>query len=325
MMAGNHKQRGAVIGIDLGGTKLSSALFSTEGEIIHRTGILLEGAGGEEVGSLVKDQVLDQLHFAMARDLHVGSVGICVPGISNRGDQTVWAPNIQGWEAYPLHRQVNDAMNDPGVQVIIESDRNCCILGELWKGNAQHCRDAIFIAVGTGIGIGILADGRIINGAHGIAGAIGWLALDRPYSDEYDRCGHFEYHTSGPGIARSAERLLNMGSISKYLIAGKITAGEVFAASSKNDPVALQVVEQCIEYWGMAAANLVSLFNPEKMIFGGGVFGPALRYLDRIHEEAAKWAQPISMERVKLEGTALKDDAGLYGAGYLALSKDFKP
>ena len=181
------------------------------------------------------------------------------------------------------------------------------------------------MAVGTGIGIGILAGGRILNGAHGIAGAIGWLALDRPYSNEYDRCGHFEYHTSGPGIARSAERMLQSGSGSKYLIAGKITAGDVFAAWSKNDPVALKVMEQCIEFWGMAVANLVSLFNPEKIIFGGGVFGPALQFLDRIHEEARKWAQPIGIEKVKLEGTALKGDAGLYGAGYLALKHDFEP
>lgn len=324
MMGGNHKPHGAVIGIDLGGTKLSSALFTTEGEIIHRSGLLLQGAKGGSVGSMVKDQVLEQFNYARAGDLHIDSVGICVPGISNKGEQTVWAPNIQGWEAYPLHRQVSDALNDPGVDVFIESDRNCSILGEIWKGNAQNCSDAIFMAVGTGIGIGIVAGGRIINGAHGIAGAIGWLALDRPHVHEYDQCGHFEYHTSGPGIARSAENLLRMGSESKYLPAGDITASDVFAAYGNNDPVALKVMEQCIEFWGMAVANLVSLFNPEKIIFGGGVFGPALRFLDRIHEEARKWAQPISMQKVKLEGTALKGDTGLYGAGYLALRKDFK-
>jgi glucokinase len=79
------------------------------------------------------------------------------------------------------------------------------------------------------------------------------------------------------------------------------------------------VIAESIEFWGMATANLVSLFNPEKIIFGGGVFGPALRFLDAITAEARKWAQPISINKVKLEGSRLGSDAGLYGAAYLAL------
>ena len=324
MMGVNKINKGAVIGIDLGGTKLSAALFTTEGEILHRTGLLLEGTAGTGVGSLVTNLVLEHLEYARGNNFHVDSVGICVPGISNQADQTVWAPNIQGWEAYPLHLQVCDALNDPSIQVFIESDRSCSILGEMWKGNALNCRNAIFMAVGTGIGIGIVADGRIINGANGIAGAVGWLALDRPYSQDYDPCGHFEYHAAGPGIARGAERLLSAGAGSVYLLEGHITTFDVFAAYSKSDPVAMKVIEECIELWGMAVANLVSIFNPEKIIFGGGVFGPAVQFLDRIHNEARKWAQPISIEKVRLEGTALKGDTGLYGAGYLALKNQFK-
>jgi glucokinase len=78
-------------------------------------------------------------------------------------------------------------------------------------------------------------------------------------------------------------------------------------------------MNNAVEYWGMAVANLVSLFNPEKIIFGGGVFGPALKFLDAIYDEAKKWGQPISIRHVQLQGSALGNDAGLYGAGYLAL------
>ena len=272
---------------------------------------------------MVVNQVLEHLDYARERNFYIDSVGICVPGISKQSNQTVWAPNIHGWEAYPLHQQVSDALNNPTILVSIESDRNCSILGEMWKGNARNCNNAIFMAVGTGIGIGIVANGRIINGMNGIAGAIGWLALDRPYSQDYDQCGHFEFYASGPGIARNAESLLHMGSESEYLLAGKISASDVFAAYGKNDLVAVKVIEQCIEFWGMAVANLVSIFNPEKIIFGGGVFGPAIQFLDKIYQEARKWAQPISIEQVKLEGTALKGNTGLYGAGYLALRKEF--
>ena len=92
---------------------------------------------------------------------------------------------------------------------------------------------------------------------------------------------------------------------------------------TKHDPLAEKVLEQCIGYWGMAVANLVSIFNPEKIVFGGGIFGPASQFLDRIFEEALKWAQPISIQQVKLETTALKGDAGLLGAGYLAIKNEF--
>ena len=96
---------------------------------------------------------------------------------------------------------------------------------------------------------------------------------------------------------------------------------DIFAAHAEGDPVAVKTIDNAIELWGMAAANLVSLFNPEKIIFGGGVFGPALKFLDQVYDEATKWAQPISIQQVKLEGAALGNEAGLYGAALLALNE----
>ena len=103
-----------------------------------------------------------------------------------------------------------------------------------------------------------------------------------------------------------------------------MTARDVFEAYERNDALAIAVINNAVEYWGMAVANLVSLFNPEKIIFGGGVFGPALQLLDAIYEEAKKWAQPISIGQVQLLGSALGNEAGLYGAGYLALKDQTK-
>ena len=173
-----NPKTGVVIGIDIGGTKLSGALFSKEGEIIHRKKLLISGKAGSEVGSLVANHVME--HFQFAKDNHhrIDSVGICVPGISNQVHRTVWAPNIPGWEAYPLYKEIRNVIDNPAIPLSIESDRNCYILGEIWKGSAQGCNDAIFMAVGTGIGIGIVANGQIINGMSGIAGAMdGWLLI----------------------------------------------------------------------------------------------------------------------------------------------------
>lgn len=309
----------AVIGIDLGGTKISGALLSYEGAFIHKTEVLLEGKGGEAAGSLVTHEVSKLVEFAFSHQTQIDSIGICVPGISNKTNNTVWAPNIPGWENYPLLEEIRKVIDDHHIPVSIESDRSCYILGEMWKGCAQGCCNAVFFAVGTGIGIGVVANGNIISGTSGIGGAIGWWALNRPYLSEYNQCGNFEYYASGTGIARAAVEMLNDGHHSIFLNASKITTQDVFFAYGKNDPVALHVIHQAIEYWGMAVANLVSIFNPEKIIFGGGVFGPAIRFLDRIHDEASKWAQPISMKQVHLEGSTLKGKTGLLGAGYLAI------
>ena len=321
----SHKDpgKGTFIGMDLGATKLSGALFSGNGDIIHKTETLLDSKEGAGVGSLVLKQLLELEAYAERRETPLHSVGICVPGISNQTHNTVWAPNIPGWEAYPLYGELKAGLNNPDIPVSIESDRNCYILGEIWKGSARGCKNVIFMAIGTGIGIGIMANGQIISGKDGIAGSIGWMALDRPYSREYDPCGQLEYYASGTGIVRNAENLLQKDMPSEYLRKGKITTREVFAAYDKKDPVATRVIEQCIGYWGMAVANLVSLFNPEKIIFGGGVFGPALQFLPAVYQEAQKWAQPISIQQVKLEASALKGDAGLSGAGYLALRKEY--
>jgi glucokinase len=101
----------------------------------------------------------------------------------------------------------------------------------------------------------------------------------------------------------------------------EITTRHVFDAFEEGDPIASTIVRECVSYWGMAAANLVSIFNPEKIIFGGGVFGPAAKLIQEIKEEAKKWAQPISITQVDFEKAKLDGDAAVYGAAFLALKK----
>lgn len=238
-----------------------------------------------------------------AQGARLDAVGVAVPGIYRSATGTVWAPNIPGWDDYPLHAELTAAVGQE-VAVAVESDRTCYILGEVWQGNARGALNAVFVAVGTGIGAGILVDGRVLRGHADIAGAIGWLALDRPYEEKYQDCGNFEYYAAGPGIARAAH----------------LTTEQVFA-TRKSDPQARAVIDKAVAYWGMAVANLVSLLNPEVIVFGGGVFGPGVELLDDIYREARLWAQPISIRQVRLVASALGSDAGLYGAARVAFDR----
>lgn len=311
----------AVIGVDLGGTKIATALFTNDGELIFKEVRLLNNRGGLEVGLLVIDSIKSIIE--QSKELEINGIGICVPGIVNSKKDTVWAPNIKGWDNFALLALVRDSLKNKNTTIRIESDRTCYILGEIWKGAARGCDNAIYIAVGTGIGAGIVLDGRIIHGANDIAGATGWMALQYPYQEEYIPCGCFEYYASGSGIAIQAHRALrcvrNYTGILSNIPLEQVSSHHIFDAYEQGDHIAIKVLDKAVEMWGMGAANLVSLFNPSKIIFGGGVFGPASRFIRRIYDEACKWGQPIAMSNVEFCVSELKDEAALNGAAYLAL------
>lgn len=307
-----------VAGIDLGGTKLAAAAFSDSGDVLHRKAVPLAGRQGREVGALIAER-LEYLR----EEFQCDATGVCVPGLYRSARGTVWAPNIPGWDDYPLLDELR-LVSGEAHRVTIDSDRAACILGETWRGAARGARDAIFLTVGTGIGAGILSDGKVVRGHGDVAGAIGWLAVDRPFMPRYVQHGCFEDQASGPGLARVAQDLIaaDPSYNGKLLDQDELDAATIFIAYDRGDRIAAKVIDNAIELWGMAAANLVSLFNPEMIVFGGGVFGPAVRFLDRIYREAQRWAQPLAIRDVRFVASALGSDAGLFGAGRLAMLED---
>lgn len=313
----------ALLGIDLGGTKLAAAVFTTEGVLLHEDAVLLEGRQGAAVGALIL-RMVDSLVTAQEKKGNpIRAIGVSVPGICHPEEGVVWAPNIPGWEAYPLRDEIKSLV--PLLPLTIDSDRACSLLGEKWRGHMQGYSDGVFLAVGTGIGAGIMVNGQVVRGAHGSAGAIGWMALDRPWKEKYRACGCFETAASGEGLVRAARELLAQtkwyhGTL-RHTEPEGLTAHHVFEAYAEGDVLAREVMGQAIELWGMAIANLVSLFDPRIIVLGGGVFGPAVQFVPAIREEAEKWAQPLSMKKVVIEPSALGSRAALYGAAFGAHTK----
>lgn len=312
----------AAIALDIGGTKIEGAIFSADGTRLDGFKELIGERTGDAVGALAIRICHTLMERAASHEIAVSSIGVCVPGIVHRGDGTVWAPNIPGWDNYPLRHRLAEEFG--GISISVDSDRSCCIYGESWIGAAAGCRDAVFIAVGTGIGLGIKVDGHVLHGFGDIAGAAGWMAMEPYHNPEFDRCGCFEYYASGTGIGHCGRAALEKaGGIGPEGFGGASSIGEiraenVFAAADDGNPVACGVIDKAIEMWGMGAANLISLLNPEYLIWGGGVFGPAVRYLDRIRAEAARRAQPIAMRQVKFVPSSAGINPILAGAAYIA-------
>lgn len=314
----------AVIAIDVGGTKISSAIFKDDGTMMSLHKNMLNGREGHDVGHLIVDNLLRQMQSARYHRIDITDVGVCIPGNADPDTGRVWAPNIPGWQNYPLRDVIKSVLNDKSIGIHIDNDRICYVYGEMWQGAAKDCKNVVFMAVGTGIGAGIIIDGHALYGASGCVGATGWMALEPPYRSEYAPVGCFEYYASGPGISNRTKEMVKAdkhyrGELRQTPIS-RITTKHVFEAYAKGDPIATTVVKKAITFWGMAAANFVSLLNPEKIIWGGGVFGPARAYISQIYTEARKWAQPLNIKQVRFESSTVNSgNAGLTGAAYIAI------
>ena len=312
----------AVIALDLGGTKIASAIVDSEGNMKYLHKNLLAGRCGEEVGRLILEAVDRQLENAVYHKINIEAIGVCVPGSVDPDTELVWAPNIPQWESYPLAQQLRRHVEGKGIRVYVDNDRSCAIYGELWQGAGRGSKNCVFMVVGTGIGAGIAIDGRVLHGAHDVVGAIGWMALQPPYVNEYDPQGCLEYYASGTGICNRAKELIRAdkayrGELRQMPIS-RLTTKHIFRAYGNGDVIACKVIGKAVEMWGMAAANMVSILNPEKVIWGGGVFCSARHLVPAIYAEAKRWAQPLSLRRTKFEATLLDGNEVLLGAAYLA-------
>jgi predicted NBD/HSP70 family sugar kinase len=371
-------------GIDVGGTKVASALFTRQGEISAKEKFPIDRAGGDAAAAQVAGRIEALAAAARQAGGRLAAVAVCVPGIADAKSGRVWAPNIPGWDRYPLLERIgffsrsggsplfglakDIALSPPAppgtspggspsatgvvratsiaasrgtspilgeepkirghvpevhVPVVLVSDRSAYVAGEAWRGAAAGARDAVFLAVGTGIGAGIISGGRVLHGHEDIAGAVGWFGLNPDFKAEYASMGSFEAEASGNSVARKARERLEQGRGSSMLdLAGgridAVTAEVVAEAARKKDPLALEIVAETVTYLAMGVANIVSLLNPEVVVLGGGLFQAADVFLEPVRREFPRWAQPLAARAVRIELSTLGEDAGLYGCGNLA-------
>lgn len=316
-------------GIDVGGTKIAAALFTPEGDLLAKEKIAIDPAGGDAAAAQIGERLAVLVAAARAAGGRLVAAGVCVPGIAYSSGGRVWAPNIPGWDQFPLldriwgHVPKVRVPDEAEIPLILESDRSACVAGEAWRGAAAGARDAVFLTVGTGIGAGIISDGLIIHGHEDIAGAVGWFGLNPAFAPEYGTMGSFEAEASGNSVARKARAELRKGRPSAMTgLAGgsveAVTAETVAAAARQNDPLAREIVAGAVTYLGMGVANIVSLLNPEVVVLGGGLFQAPDLFLEPVRREFRRWAQPLAARSVRIEPSALGEDAGLYGCGRLA-------
>ena len=297
----------AVLAIDLGGTKVAFAVIDSDGTVLSRSKRPSHEGGAAVTFDALAASAADTVRAAGLAWPDVRGVGVVVPGIYNPATGRAWAPNLWGRDEVPLLDELRPRLPVP---VVIDSDRSGYVLGEAWQGAARGCTDVVFLAVGTGIGAGILSHGRLVRGSGGIAGAVGWFALDPRWRDEYGRMGSFEAEAAGPALARRF---------------GAASAEDVAEAVRGGDPAARRAVDETVEWLAMGVANLVSALNPQVVVPGGGLMQAADLFLEPVRHAVRRWAQPLAVEHCRIELTRLGEDAALGRGGRVSTDPESRP
>jgi len=332
-----------VLGLDLGGTKIAAGVVNSQGVLFSSARLPTPAQGARRDLAALFDAAHAAVGAAKIPWGRIRAVGVGVPGAFDPGDETVWAPNLPGWKKVRLRHLLEDALRRP---VFVESDRNVQALAELWLGLGarRQVRNLVFLTVGTGIGAGLISEGRLIPGAHGVAGAAGWMVIDRRWKPEYGRLGCLEALGAGPAVAKlgklaweqnrtSLVGLLAQGGRgevqiqeSKFKIQDpdskfKITAEVVAAAARAGDKASRRVLEEVGTNLGLGVANIVSLLNPEVVVLGGGLAGIGNLLLSPLRKAVRQWGQPLSRRQVRIVISRLGEEAGILGAARYAQLK----
>jgi glucokinase len=310
-----------VLGIDIGGTNLvvgsvaedGSALVARDSEPTHA-----------EAGAT---DVLDRLVALASRAIERTSqevpgaeilgVGVGAPGpLDTRRGIVLLTPNL-GWVDMPLRQIIHDRL---GLRAALDNDANCAVLGEWWVGAARGSRHAIGITIGTGIGGGLILDGRLYHGASDVAGEIGHTTIDT--EGRRCKCGNYgclEAYASGPNIALRAIEALEAGAESRLptYVAGdlrELTAQTVYQAAQDGDELALEVVNDTAKFLGVGIGNLLNVFNPEVVVVCGGVTLAGDHLFVPMRREVARRAFKPAVTACRIVPGELAGTAGVYGA-----------
>ena len=308
-----------VVAVDVGGTKITSAVITREGQILSRTyRLTLAHEGPQKVISHMVDAVERSLRKADLELSAIGGVGIAAAAIIDIGRGLVSeAPNLPRWHNIPLRDRLADSLGKP---VFLLNDASAAALGEHRMGAGRGLDNLIYITVSTGIGGGLIINGRLYNGADGCAAEIGHMIIlvDGPAC----MCGQhgcFEALASGTAIARMAQQRLAAGGKSHLaeLSQGKmenVTAELVAKAARRNDGLALNVIDEAARYLGIGLANLVNMINPQMIIIGGGVSKMGAMLFRPARKSMKTHAFKLPVRTVRVVGPRLGMDAGLIGA-----------
>ncbi len=306
-----------VFGVDIGGTTVKLGFFDVEGSLLDKWEIPTRT---QEAGRFILPDIADTIQKKLKeRNIdpkEVAGVGVGAPGPIDSKGIVHKAVNL-GWGVFSIKETLEELLKMP---VMAGNDANVAALGEMWKGGGQGSKDLIVVTLGTGVGGGIIVDGKILTGATGAGGEIGHIHVENAENEKCG-CGNtgcLEQYTSATGITRLANRKLKSSNMDSVLRGETVSAKTVFDAVKAKDELAMEVAEEFGKYLGEGLAVIACVVNPEAIVIGGGVSKAGEILIDYIkpHYEEKVFH---GSRNVKFSLATLGNDAGIYGSAKLVL------
>lgn len=312
------------IGIDLGGTKIGTGVVNQAGQVKSQDYRPTEVLKGRDA---VIERMIDAAHLVMAKaglaTEDISGVGIGAPGpMDIPAGMLTEPPNLPGWRDVPLRQIIANALNVP---TFLENDANAAGIGEYLYGAGRGTQHMVYVTVSTGIGGGLILNGKIYHGVTGGAGEIGHMTIlpNGPHCGCGNR-GCLESLASGTAIAREGQDLVNRGLPTRLVEVARdhpygITAKDVVDAMYLGDPYAAEIITQAMQYLGIGMANLVNLFNPQLIVIGGGLSNLTNAMLVPVRRGIILHAFPSAAAQVQVKLAELGDQVGIVGAAGAAM------
>ena len=305
-MPKNQPSQSLVFAVDLGGTHLRVALVDDTGKILRH--LKQETPKGDSPDGIL-DALADAVHEWHCDEQPVVAASIMVPGAVNCDKSVVvQAPNLPSLINFELKAELQKRLGWP---VFLENDANAAAVGEMWLGAARGCTDVVSVTLGTGVGGGVILNGKLWRGSHGSAGEIGHATVD-PFSELKCKCGNtgcLELFASATAIVRMA-RELGMN---------ELTAEKVYEAGRDGDERALSVFKRFGMYLGIGLANLINLIDPQIIVITGGAVNGWDLFAAEMYRQVGERAFRATAQQVKIARSECGDNAGLLGAARIAL------
>ncbi len=304
-------------GVDIGGTTVKVGLFQKDGKLLEKWEIPTRR---EEHGKFILPDVADAILAKMQEKQFVAQeirgVGVTVPApVIGKG--IVKQTTNLGWGYTEVDRELGELT---GLKIRTANDANAAALGEMWKGGGEGYENLVMVTLGTGVGGGIIINGKMLTGVNGAGGEIGHIVME-PDEVEYCGCGKtgcLEQYASATGIARLARRELERCNEDTVLHADSVTAKDVFDAVKAGDKVAIEIAKKFGRYLGHGLASIAALVDPSVFVIGGGVSKAGEILFDYIREPYMEKAF-YSNKEVEFVLAKLGNDAGIYGAAKMIL------
>jgi glucokinase len=309
----------AVLAIDIGGTKLAAGVVDTDGRMLVRGEVpTLAGEGLEPVLGRIVGLGRELLSRPEVAHVRVHRIGVgCAGPVDIKAGLVFRPPNLPGWTRVPLTDHIQRSL---GLPTVLENDANAAALGEFRYGAGKGAGSIVYMTVSTGIGGGIILDGKVWHGLKDAAGEVGHMTVcpDGPVCGCGNR-GCLEAMSSGPSIARRAREAVAAGRQTRLSEISKPTSADVVRLAQEGDPVAGEVWAEAVKYLGIGVAAVITILAPERVVIGGGVTMAGDALFQPLREQARQRVKLVPVESVPILPAALGPDVGILGAAAVAL------